>query len=112
MSGLEDDIGECSKLVLCGADPVQLAGWLLTPVEFAAGKGNLRLFKKLIAAVVKGGVDLVGYRGKDGRTLFDAAARGGNAEIVSGLLRAGARPDLNIVSDSTVVITVKLVENS
>ena len=88
-------------MVLRGADPAQLAGWLLTPVEYAVGQGNLRLFKKLIAAVVKGGVDLVGYRGKDGRTLFDAAARGGNAEIVSGLLRAGARPDLNIVSDSS-----------
>ena len=36
-----------------------------------------------------------------GRTLFDAAAQGGNVEVVSGLLAAGAGPDVNMVSASS-----------
>ena len=34
----------------------------------------------------------------DGRTWFDTAAQGGNAEMVSGLLERGALPDVNVVS--------------
>lgn len=42
-----------------------------------------------------------GFRGREGHALFDAAARGGNADLVSGLLRRRALPDLKVVSASS-----------
>lgn len=39
-----------------------------------------------------------GWGGIDGGTLFDAAAQGGDVEIVSRLLEGGAQPDTNVVS--------------
>eukprot|EP00752_Nemacystus_decipiens_P014365 g12777.t1 len=39
-----------------------------------------------------------GWRGCRGRTLLDAAAVGGNPDVLTALLRAGAQPDVNVVS--------------
>lgn len=95
-SSLEDDLSELSKVLFRGAPPDQRAEWLRVPLEHAAAEGSFEVFSALIGAGAKVGA---GFRGREGRTLFDAAARGGNAAIVSGLLRRGALPDLNVVSD-------------
>ena len=51
-------------------------------------------FDALIGAWADGSA---GWRGCEGRTLFDAAAEGGSLEVVSGLVAAGAGPDVNVV---------------
>lgn len=48
-----------------GASPVDFAKWMLFPAEFAAADGKLDDFKFTMEYVVRGGVSLVGYRGKD-----------------------------------------------
>lgn len=68
--------------------------WSTESFEFNAAEGNLSTFTEIIKLVE-------GYRGEGGRTMFDAAARGGCMDIVSTLLRAGAKPDLNVVSASS-----------
>ena len=95
LEGLETEI---FKLVSSSATPEQWKEWLRVPLEHAAARGNLGLFNKLLEAGANGGA---GWRGCDGRTLLDAAALGGNKDVVSGLLRAGAQPDVNVVSVSS-----------
>ncbi|CAM9812009.1 unnamed protein product, partial [Pylaiella littoralis] len=81
-----------------GQSPDVFGRWMLLPTEKAAADGELGDFNHALGYVVRGGVSLVGYRGKDNRTLFDAAALGGNANIVSILLERGAQPDVSVVS--------------
>ena len=95
LQGLETEI---FKMVSSSASPEQWKEWLRVPLEHAAARGNLDLFDKLLGAGANGGA---GWRGCDGRTLLDAAALGGNEDIVSALLRAGAQPDVNVVSASS-----------
>ena len=92
LEGLEIQI---LKLVSSSATPEQWKEWLRVPLEHATARGNIDLFNKLLGAGANGAA---GWKGCDGRTMLDAAARGGNEEVVSGLLRAGARPDVNVVS--------------
>ena len=93
---LLDGLGnEIFKLVSYGATPEQWAEWLRVPLEHAAARGNLDLVNTLISAGADGSA---GYRGCRGRTLLDAAALGGNADVVTALIRAKARPDVNVVS--------------
>ena len=73
----------------------QWAQWLRVPLEYAAAKGNADLFKALTGAGADGSA---GWRGRNGRTLLHAAALGGSADVMSGLLDAGAGPDVNVVS--------------
>lgn len=86
------------KLVATGATPEQWAEWLRVPLEHAAARGNLGLVNVLLGAGANGGA---GWRGCRGRTLLDAAAIGGNPEVVSAFIRAGAEPDVNVVSVSS-----------
>ena len=95
LEGLEIQI---LKLVSSSATPEQWKEWLRVPLEHATARGNIDLFNKLLGAGANGAA---GWKGCDGRTMLDAAARGGNEEVVSGLLRAGARPDVNVVSVSS-----------
>lgn len=86
------------KLVATGATPEQWAEWLRVPLEHAAARGNLDLVTVLLGAGANGSA---GWRGCRGRTLLDAAAIGGNPEVVSAFIRAGAEPDVNVVSVSS-----------
>ncbi|CAM9426220.1 unnamed protein product [Ectocarpus sp. 12 AP-2014] len=92
--GLESEI---FKLVSYGATAEQWAEWLRVPLEHAAARGNLDLVNILIEAGADGSA---GWRGCRDRTLLDAAALGGSADVVAALLRAGARPDVKVVSKS------------
>ncbi|CAM9823159.1 unnamed protein product [Ectocarpus fasciculatus] len=94
LRGFESEI---FKLVSYGASPEQWAQWLRVPLEHAAGRGNLDLVNALIEAGADGSA---GWRGCRGRTLLDAAAVGGSAGVITALLRAGARPDLDAVTMS------------
>ncbi len=89
---------EIFKLLSYGATPEQWAEWLRAPLEHAAARGNLDLVLRLLKAGANGSA---GWRGCRGRTLLDAAALGGNPEVLSALLRAGCRPDVKVVSASS-----------
>lgn len=105
MEQFPDHVAEAAmhgvECVFSGASLEQLAEFMRKPLEFAAADGKPSVFLGSMKIVVKGGAQLAGYRGEGGRTLLDAAALGGCADIVSSLLRAGARPDLNVVSASS-----------
>lgn len=90
-ASLEGIFGEIFKLISRGATREQSAERLRVPLEHAAGAGNMDLFNVLIDAGANGDA---GWR--DGRTLFDSVAKfiGGNAEVVSTLLAAGAQSGL------------------
>ena len=83
------------KLVSYSATPEQWAEWLRVPLEHAAARGNLDLVNILLQAGADGSA---GWRGCRGRTLLHAAAVGGNPDVLTALLGAGAQPDVNIVS--------------
>ncbi|CAN0492137.1 unnamed protein product [Ectocarpus sp. 12 AP-2014] len=95
LQGMESEIW---KLVSYSATPQQWKEWLLVPLEHAATRGNLNLVNSLLEAGADGSA---GWKGCRGRTLIDAAALGGSEPVVSALLRAGAQPDVNVVSVSS-----------
>ncbi|CAM9848932.1 unnamed protein product, partial [Ectocarpus sp. 13 AM-2016] len=95
LQGMESEIW---KLVSYSATPQQWKEWLRVPLEHAAVRGNLNLVNSLLEAGADGSA---GWRGCRGRTLIDAAALGGSEPVVSALLRAGAQPDVNVVSVSS-----------
>ncbi|CAM9509597.1 unnamed protein product [Ectocarpus fasciculatus] len=68
--------------------------WLRAPLEHAAARGNLGLFRRLADA---GASAEAGWRGCHGRTLLGAAACGQNEKVVRALLTAGARSDVNVL---------------
>lgn len=88
---------EIFKLVSAGATPEQWAEWLRAPLEHAAAAGNHHLFKRLVDARANGGA---GWAGCGGRTLLDAAALGGNVDVVSTVLKKGSRADVNTLATS------------
>lgn len=89
---------EIFRLVSAGQALEEWAGWLRVPLEHAAARGNLELVDALLGA---GGDGAAGWRGCRGRTLLDAAALGGDANVVSAFVGAGAGPDVNVVSVSS-----------
>ena len=95
---LDGSVAELFKLVSYGATSEEWGEWLRVPLEHAAARGNLELINKLLEAGANGSH---GWRFLKGRTLLDAAAVGGDAGVVSALLRAGAHPDVNVVSASS-----------
>jgi len=95
-----------------GQSPEVFARWMLLPTELAAVAGELDAFNHALEYVVRGGVSLAGYRGRGNRTLFDAAARGGNAGIVSILLERGAQPDISVVSCTVYSFKSKRIQPS
>lgn len=90
LQGSEEDI---FNLVRERATPTQWGEWLRPPLEHAAAAGDTKLVKRLLSA---GANAEAGWEGCHGRTLLCAAARGGKKAVVSALLEAGARPDLNV----------------
>lgn len=64
------------------------------PLKHVPGRDNLGLVMGLLQAEAEGSA---GWRGCRGRTLLDAAAVGENADVVSALVREGARLDANVV---------------
>lgn len=97
---LQGSEGLIFNLVSHSATPEQWAEWLRVPLEHAAARGNLDLVTILLNA---GASVTAGWRGGcRGRTVIDAAAVGGNADVVSTLLfRAGGRADAGVVSVSS-----------
>lgn len=89
---------EIFKLVSKGATTGQWAEWLRVPLEHAAASGDFDLVERLLKAGANGSA---GWRGCRRRTLLDAAALGGNDDVVSILLQAGCGPDVNSVSSSS-----------
>lgn len=85
---------ELFQLVKKGATPEQWKEWLRVPLEHAAADGNVDLFTRLMDA---GADSSAGWRGCHGRTLLGAAARGNDGRIVSALLKAGAKRDVNVL---------------
>lgn len=78
-----------------GATPEQWCQWLRVPLEHAAALGDLALVNKLLEA---GANSSAGWSGCDGRSLLGAAAEGGNADVVSALLLAGAGNDMSVAT--------------
>lgn len=75
------------------ATPEQWGEWLRAPLEHAAAAGDAELVGKMLRAGANVGGD---WRGCEGRTLLCAAVEGGNDNIVSSLLKAGAKKDVNV----------------
>lgn len=94
LNGLEERL---FKLVLKGATAAQWAEWLRAPLEHAVAEGDKDLAMTLLQAGANGGA---GWKGCGGRTLLDAAAEGGNDEVVSSLLAAGGSKEMDVVSGS------------
>ncbi len=85
LDGLESEI---FKLVSATVAPAEWIAWLHVPLKQAAARGNLSLFSALVEAGADG---RAGRRGADGCTLLEAAATGGNVELISRLL--GSQPN-------------------
>lgn len=73
------------KLVSYCATRQQWASWLVVPLEHAAAHGDLDLVNLLLGAGANCGM----RTGCRGRTLLNAAALGGNADVLTALVRAG-----------------------
>ncbi|CAN0579808.1 unnamed protein product [Ectocarpus sp. 12 AP-2014] len=95
---LEGSEVEIFKLLSFCATPEQWAEWLRDPLEHAAARGNVGLVERMLEAGTDGGA---GWRGCRGRTMLDAAALGGNADVVTKLLGSGCAPDVKVVSVSS-----------
>ncbi len=87
---------EIFKLVRDHATPEQWREWLRAPLEHAAAKGKTDLFTRLMDAGADGSA---GWRGCHGRTLLIAAAQGKGDKMVRRLLTAGAKPEVNFLSE-------------
>ena len=85
---------EIFKLVSRSATAEQWAEWLRVPLEHAAAQGNHGLVDKLLGA---GGNGRAGWKGCGGRSLLYAAALGGSEDVLSSLLQAGAKPEVNVL---------------
>lgn len=89
-----DHQDEILNLMREDASPEQWSDWLRAPLEHAAARGNGDLVNTLLKLGANG--SSAGPEGCGGRTLIDAAVEGGNADVVSALLRAGSGPDVNV----------------
>ena len=92
-AGILQGAGAVIFNVVCErSTPEQWAEWLRVPLEHAAGKGDGDLVQKLLKAGADGSA---GWKGCDGKSLLHAAAEGGNEQVVSALVRAGANKDMS-----------------
>ncbi|CAM9322181.1 unnamed protein product, partial [Ectocarpus sp. 13 AM-2016] len=76
LSGLETRL---FQLVSENATSAQWMEWLRAPLEHVVAEGDKDLALTLLKAGVNGGS---GWKGWDDRTLLQAAAEGGNEEVV------------------------------
>lgn len=83
------------NLVCEGATKEQWAEWLRVPLEHAAAAGDTALVSDLLEAGANG---KAGWKGCLDRSLLCAAVQGGERQVVSALLTAGAQPDVNVCS--------------
>ncbi|CAM9728129.1 unnamed protein product [Scytosiphon promiscuus] len=89
--------GDTILNIVCDlATPEQWAEWLRIPLEHAARTANYEVVNKLLQAGADGSA---GWKGCNGQTLLHAAADGGNEQVVSALIRAGARMDVHSRAD-------------
>lgn len=95
---LEGQEVEIFKLVAKDATTKQWSEWLRVPLEHAAARGDYDLVDRQLKAGANG---RDGWRGCGRRTLLDAAAQGGNDDVVCALLQAGCGPDVNDASSSS-----------
>lgn len=96
-ASLEQLVVEMFKLVSRNATSGEWVEWLRVPLMHAATHGNRGLVDKLIGAGANG---KAGWRGCGGRTLLHEEARGGDEGVVLSLLRAGAQPDVNVLTSA------------
>lgn len=93
MDGLEI---KTLRLVSRGATPEQWAEWLRVPLEHAAAEGNHGVVDKLPGVGADGSA---GWKGCGSQSsLPRCAAVGGSEGVAPALLRAGAQPDMNVLS--------------
>ncbi|CAM9925040.1 unnamed protein product, partial [Ectocarpus sp. 8 AP-2014] len=83
------------QLVSEKATTAQWAEWLRAPLEHAVAEGDKDLALTLLKAGANGGS---GWKGCDDRTLLQAAAEGGDAEVVHTLLDIAGTEELDVVS--------------
>ncbi|CAM9326527.1 unnamed protein product [Pylaiella littoralis] len=93
LDGFEVEIFKIFRLVQKEATSEQWKEWLRAPLERAAARGNTDRFTRLMGAGASGSAS---WRGCSGRTLLGAAAHSGSEQIMLALLKAGAKPDLNV----------------
>ncbi|CAN0460649.1 unnamed protein product, partial [Ectocarpus sp. 12 AP-2014] len=82
----------------CAIGPHPSSGPSGAPLEHAAATANHELVSKLLRAGADGGA---GWRGCYDKTLLHAAAEGGDALVVSLLLREGAGADMEAKAPGT-----------
>ncbi|CAN0354883.1 unnamed protein product [Ectocarpus sp. 6 AP-2014] len=83
------------KLVSEKATSAQWSEWLRAPLEHAVAEGDKDLALTLLKAGANGGS---GWEGCNDRTLLQAAAEGGNEEVVSTLLGKGGLEEIDVAS--------------
>ncbi|CAM9565088.1 unnamed protein product [Ectocarpus sp. 12 AP-2014] len=92
LKGLEKKL---FKLVSEKATAAQWSEWLRAPLEHAVAEGDKDVALTLLKAGANGGS---GWEGCNDRTLLQAAAEGGNEEVVSTLLGKGGLEELDVAS--------------
>lgn len=92
---LEKSKTKIFDLVCQRATREQWAEWLRAPLEHAAAAGDVDLVNDLLEAGANG---QAGWKGCRNRSLLCAAVQGGKREVVSALLKAGAKQDLHVLS--------------
>ncbi|CAN0113132.1 unnamed protein product, partial [Ectocarpus fasciculatus] len=92
LSGLETRL---FQLVSEKATSAQWSEWLRAPLEHAVAEGDKDLALTLLKAGANGGA---GWKGCDDRTLLQAAAEGGDAEVVRTLLDLEGMNELDAAS--------------
>lgn len=102
-SGKSKAFGAALDLVCEEASPDDDTNeWLRFPLELALAKGDVRLAQRLVDT----GADTApGYKGREGRSLLDAAADGGAIDALQLILKAeNALNDLNVKSGPASVV--------
>eukprot|EP00752_Nemacystus_decipiens_P009801 g8749.t1 len=88
--------------------PEQWSEWLRVPLEHAASTANADLVDKLLKAGADGSA---GWKGCNGQTLLHAGAEGGNERVMSALIRAGAKEDMNVQAGAAERAPLHLAAN-
>lgn len=90
---LEKRAKKIFRLVARGATGEEWARWLWVPLKHAAAAGDTDLFNEILEAGAHGSVERGGCYG---RSLLEAAARGGSVEVVSTVLEKAVAPQPDV----------------